>query len=158
MREKLNTCNFSNFLPAPQILFLSLFSLHYKYLGGFGGAFKLIERRKYITVLLFNPLQPVFAFPTADLKNIKFCLKSQIRRVKYQNIWHGQIAFFSAGFSTHGTLTKTCILNRTSRVHLCNLISRSQLPILMLILQLHLSELVHNCSTLYSCVCQDTNL
>ena len=48
MREKLNTCNFPNFLPAPQILFLALFSLHYQYLGGFGGAFKSNERRKYL--------------------------------------------------------------------------------------------------------------
>ena len=48
MRKNLNTCNFPNFLPAPQILFLALFSLHYQYLGGFGGAFKSNERRKYI--------------------------------------------------------------------------------------------------------------
>ena len=47
MRKNLNTCNFPNFLPAPQILFVALFSLHYQYLGGFGGAFNGTEEVLY---------------------------------------------------------------------------------------------------------------
>jgi len=46
MRKKLNTCNFP-ILPAPQIFLEALFSLHYQNLGGFGGVFKVMERRKY---------------------------------------------------------------------------------------------------------------
>ena len=48
MRKKLNRCNFPTFLPAPQIFLFALFSLHYQNLGGFGGVFKVMERRKYI--------------------------------------------------------------------------------------------------------------
>ena len=46
--KKLNRCNFPTFLPAPQIFLFALFSLHYQNLGGFGGVFKVMERRKYI--------------------------------------------------------------------------------------------------------------
>ena len=48
MRKNLSTCNFPNFLPAPQIFFLHYFSYITVNLGGFGGAFKENERRKYI--------------------------------------------------------------------------------------------------------------
>ena len=66
MSKKLNTCNFTNIFPAPQILFLALFSLHYQYLGGFGGAFKLIERRKYYMVV---ELQPLHTGPALIIKS-----------------------------------------------------------------------------------------
>ena len=48
--KKLSNCNFPIFVPAPQIFFLALFSLHYQNLGGLGGVFKVMERRKYIDI------------------------------------------------------------------------------------------------------------
>ena len=46
MRKKLNRCNFPTLLPAPQIFLFALFSLHCQNLGGVGGVFKVMERRK----------------------------------------------------------------------------------------------------------------
>ena len=63
MRKKLNRCNFPTFLPAPQIFLLALFSLHYQNLGGFGGVFKVMERRKYkISALYLLCFQSYKAF------------------------------------------------------------------------------------------------
>ena len=48
MRKKTQRMQFPNFCacPPPQIFFLALFSVNYQNLGGFGGVFKVMERRK----------------------------------------------------------------------------------------------------------------
>ena len=65
MRKNLNTCNFPNSLPAPQTLFLALFSLHYQYLGAPGALLNQMNGGSRIESLIFA------IFVTNDLGNAK---------------------------------------------------------------------------------------
>ena len=54
MRKILNTYDFPNFWAArpPNTLFCLILSTYIQYLGGFGGACKEMERRKYILTIV----------------------------------------------------------------------------------------------------------